>query len=113
VDEDRVYLSVVTLEELRHEVERLPDGRRRQRLDDWLRDDLPVRFEGRLLTIDDTVAHAWGVIVAKRDTIGRPISVMDAWIAATAQTHGLTLVTHNVADFEDSVASILDPWTTP
>lgn len=112
VDEDRVYLSVVTLAELRHGVERLPHGRRRRRLDDWLRDDLPLRFEGRLLAIDDTIAHAWGVIVATRDAIGRPIGVMDAWIAATAQAHGLTLVTRNVADFEGSVTSIVDPWTT-
>jgi predicted nucleic acid-binding protein len=110
VDEDRVHISVVTLAELRHGVERLPAGRRRQRLDDWLRHDLPERFEGRVLTIDAEVAQLWGTIVARRDAAGRPIGVMDAWLAALAETHELTLVTRNTADFEGSVASLLNPW---
>ncbi len=110
VDEDRVHISVITLAELRHGVERLPAGRRRQRLDDWLRHDLPDRFEGRVLTIDAEVAQQWGTIVARRDAAGRPIGVMDAWLAALAETHELTLVTRNTADFDGSVASLFNPW---
>ncbi len=111
IDEDRVFLSVATLAELRHGVERLPASRRRTRLDEWLRHDLPARFEGRVLAIDETIAAAWGVIVARREAKGRPIGVMDAWIAATAETHELTLVTRNTGDFRDAVTAILDPWT--
>ena len=60
VDEDRVYLSVVTLTELRYGIERLAVGKRRKRLDDWLQHELPLRFEGRILSIDSTVADACG-----------------------------------------------------
>jgi hypothetical protein len=111
VDEDRVYLSVVSLAELRHGVERLVDGRRRKRLDTWLCDELPLRFEGRVLSVDPAVADAWGRVVAERDAVGRPIGAMDALIAATARTFGLTLVTRNLSDFEGSVRAVISPWT--
>lgn len=110
VDEDRVFLSVVTLAELRHGVARLPAGRRRSRLDHWLREELPLRFEGRILPIDEAVASAWGDIVAQREAVGRPIGAMDAFIAAIAQVYDMTLVTRNVADFQASLASIVSPW---
>ena len=111
VDEDRVFLSVVTLAEIRHGVERLPRGARRTRLDTWLRDELPVRFEGRLLMVDEKVADGWGEVVARRETAGQPIGVMDAFIAATANVHALTLVTRNERDFEGTVEEIVNPWT--
>ena len=111
VDEDRVFLSVVTMAELRHGIERLPAGRRRKRLDEWLREELPRRFESRVLPIDAAVADAWGTIVAERERIGRPISTMDAFVAATAEVHGLTLVTRNAPDFRSSVKTLLDPWS--
>lgn len=111
VDEDRVFLSVMTVGELRHGIERLPAGRRRERLDEWLRDELPHRFEGRVLSIDAAVADAWGVIVAQRERAGRPIGAIDAFVAATAEVHDLTLVTRNASDFRSSVKTILDPWT--
>ena len=110
VDEDRVHLSVVTLAEIRHGIERLPAGQRRKRLDDWLRQDLLLRFEGRILPISPEIADAWGKIVARRDAIGRPISAMDAFIAATAETHALTLVTRDVAGFEAVVRKMVNPW---
>ncbi len=111
-DEDRIFLSVVTLAELRRGVERLANGRRRKRLDEWLRDDLPQRFEGRILPVDQKVADAWGLMVAKREDAGRPISVIDAFIVATATVHDLTIVTRNTSDFSPSDASVINPWTT-
>jgi predicted nucleic acid-binding protein len=111
VDEDRVFLSVVTVGELRHGIDRLPAGRRRARLDEWLRQDLPRRFEGRVVPIDAAVADAWGAIVARRERTGRPIGVMDAFMAATAEVHDLTLVTRNASDFRSSVTAVVDPWT--
>jgi hypothetical protein len=110
VDEDRVYLSVITLAQLRHGIERMDRGSRRQRLDAWLTDELPLRFEGRVLPVDAPVAEAWGRIVAARAGLGRPIGAMDAFIAATAKTHELTLVTRNAADFEPSLETIVNPW---
>ena len=110
-DEDRVFLSVVTIGELRHGIERLAAGRRRERLDEWLREELPQRFEGRVLPIDAAIANAWGTMVARRGRSGRPMGVMDAWVAATAEVHALTLVTRNAADFRSSGTTLFDPWT--
>ncbi|HXY99801.1 MAG TPA: type II toxin-antitoxin system VapC family toxin [Stellaceae bacterium] len=110
-DEDRVFISVITLAELRHGIERLAAGRRRRRLDEWLRDELPLRFEGRALPVDVAVADAWGRVMARGEAAGRSISTMDAFIAATAIAHGLTLVTRNAADFAGTVEAIVNPWT--
>ena len=111
VDEDEVFLSVVTFAELRHGIERLPAGARRRRLDEWLGRELPVRFEGRIVGVDGAIADEWGRLVARREARGRAIQAMDALIAATVQVHGLTLVTRNTADFESSVKLLLNPWT--
>jgi hypothetical protein len=111
VDEDQVFLSVVTFAELRHGIERLSSSARRRHLDEWLRSELPMRFEDRILLIDGAVADQWGRVVARRDAKGRPIHAMDALIAATAEVYGLTLVTRNVSDFQSSVKSLLNPWT--
>ena len=110
VDEDRVFLSVVTLAELRHGIQRLADGKRRRQLDAWLREELTLRFEGRLLPIDQPVAERWGEVVAQRETAGRPIGVMDAFIAATANVRQLKLVTRNEFDFRPTVKEIVNPW---
>ena len=111
VDEDRVFMSVVTLAELRYGVERMAASRRKERLDEWLRGELPVRFEGRILPISDIIANAWGKVVARSEAAGRPIGAIDAFIAATVETYDFILVTRNASDFESSVKSILNPWS--
>jgi len=63
-DEDRVFLSVISLAELRYDVERMAAGARLSRLERWLRDDLPLRFEGRIFPVDDDIAQAWGRVVS-------------------------------------------------
>lgn len=110
VDEDRAFLSVATLAELRRGVERLPKGRRRDRLARWLSDDLPVRFEDRILPIDRGVAEAWGVVVARGEKAGTTVGTMDAFFAATAEVYGLTLATRNVKDFGRLGIRLFDPW---
>jgi predicted nucleic acid-binding protein len=111
VDEDRVFISVITLAELRYGIERLAAGNRRKRLDRWLRNELPPRFEGRVLPVDESIADVWGRVVARSEAAGRPISVTDAFIAATVEVHKLTLVTRNASDFEPTLKSIVNPWT--
>ena len=110
VDEDEVFLSVVTFAELRHGIERLPAGRRRRQLDEWLRGELALRFEGRVVLIDGAIADEWGRLVARQEARGRPIAAMDGLVAATAQVHALTLVTRNATDFQASGKSVLNPW---
>ena len=109
-DEDRIVISVVSLAELHYGVERMAAGRRRHRLEQWLQHDLPLRFESRILPVDSNVAEAWGKTVSHHEAAGRPIGAMDAFLAATAETHRLTLVTRNVSDFP-LLKAILNPWT--
>ena len=60
-DEDRIFISVITIAELRYGIERLPAGARRNRLDAWLKEQVPQRFEERLLAVDaDTALHILG-----------------------------------------------------
>jgi hypothetical protein len=109
-DEDRLFISVVTLAELRHGVGRMASGRRRRQLDEWLRGDLPMRFDGRILPIDIAVADAWGRVVARHESSGRPIHAVDAFLAATALANSLAMVTRNASDFAVSGVPVVNPW---
>ncbi len=111
VDEDETYLSVVTITELRYGIERLAAGVRRKRLDDWITQELLLRFDGRILPVDLTIADECGRLVARSEALGRPIDPRDAFIAATAEVYGLTLVTRNVSDFQPTTKMVFTPWT--
>jgi predicted nucleic acid-binding protein len=109
-DEENLFLSVVTLAELRYGVERMASGSRRRRYEQWLEYELPLRFEGRILPVNQGIADAWGRIVALCASNGSPISAIDGFLAATAEVHGLTLVTRNVPHFT-VLKTVLNPWT--
>lgn len=110
-DEERIFLSVITLAEIKFGIERLAPGRRRDSLETWLGDELISRFDGRLLSIDEQIAQTWGRIVASCTALGRPIGIMDGFIAATAAEHKLTLVTRNGGHFANAKISLLNPWS--
>ena len=82
-------------------MERLAPGRRRSRLDQWLREALPTRFEGRIVPVDQEVADACGRLLAQARRAGRGLEAMDALIAASCAARDLVLATRNVADLED------------
>jgi predicted nucleic acid-binding protein len=109
-DEDRLFLSVITLAELRLGAARLAAGERRSRLDRWIGEELPGRFEGRILGIDREVAEAWGRLMAASFARGRRMNLMDCFLAAQATVNSLTLVTRNGADFEGFGGEVVDPW---
>jgi toxin FitB len=102
-----LYLSVLTLGELRKGVEALPTCERRLRLMDWLEVDLPAFFSGRVLMFDLPVADRWGRLQAEA---GRPLPAIDRLLAATALQHGLSLVTRNSRDFAYPGLDVLNPW---
>ena len=110
VDEDRVFISVISFAEIRRGIEMLAAGRRHERLATWLAEELPLRFEERILDTDRQVADTWGVLMARGQKIGLTLGSMDAIVAATAEAHGLILVTRNVKDFRRLEISLLDPW---
>jgi toxin FitB len=110
-DEDRLFLSVVTLAELRYGVERLPVGRKSAQLQEWLETELAGRFEGRVVVVDEAVAATWGKLLAKADAAGRPLGAMDGFLAATATVHQMTLVTRNEMDFGAVAIKTFNPWS--
>jgi predicted nucleic acid-binding protein len=111
VDEDRTYLSVLTIAELRRGIERLAIGRRRTVLASWLDTQLVDRFEGRLLPVDRDIADAWGRLTARLERLGRKVAAMDSLIAATAECRDLRVVTRNTADFGPAGIPVVNPWT--
>ena len=109
-DEDHLHLSVLTFAEIRHGIERLPPGAKRDRLRRWLEVDLTDRFEGRVLAVDRAIAETWGVIMARAGSLGVTLPTMDTLLAATAEHLGLTMVTRNVRDLGRAGVVVVNPW---
>lgn len=110
VDEDQTFISVATVAEIAFGVGRLEAGRRKSALELWLDVDLSDRFGSRLLPLDRETALIWGELMAGARRAGRGLAVMDAWIAAAALRHGLTLATRNSKDFAGLGVTLFDPW---
>ena len=110
-DEASLYLSVITLGEIEKGILKLrkADPRRSQKLTAWL-GKVEQRFAGRILPLDTAALHVWAQISAHTELAGQPLPVMDSLLMATAQCHGLTIVTRNAQDFAP-YPLILDPWT--
>jgi predicted nucleic acid-binding protein len=104
-----LYLSVLSLAELRKAAARLSDPERRAQLLAWLDHDLPLRFAGRLLPVDAAVAARWSELSARALEGGRALPVLDGLLLATAAAHGLTLVTRHAAELRDRGVAVLDP----
>jgi predicted nucleic acid-binding protein len=102
-----LYLSVLSLGEIRQGIEGVADAAFRQTLTDWLEVELPNWFVGRLLDIDTQVADRWGRVQA---SAGRTLPAIDGLLAATALQHDLTLVTRNTRDFEGLNLQLVNPW---
>jgi hypothetical protein len=111
VNEDETYLSVVTITELRYGIERMAPGARKRHLDKWLQQELLVRFEGRVLPVELAIADECGRLVARSEAHGRPIEPRNAFIAATSEVYGMTLVTRNISRFQPTLKSLFTPWT--
>jgi predicted nucleic acid-binding protein len=110
-DERQLYLSVLTLGELRKGIAKLPSGDKKHRLAAWVDSALVERFEGRVLPVDIRVASAWGEMSGTCERAGRPLPVIDGLIAATARVHGFTVVTRNSTHFADCDTPTVDPWS--
>ncbi len=109
-DERLLYLSVLTLGEIRKGVAALPQSRKRTNLESWLDIDLQVRFARKILPIDPGVADRWGLMVSEAKARGKSLPVIDSLLAATALHHNLTVVSRNISDFVLSKVPVLNPW---
>lgn len=110
LDVDSVYLSAITIGEVSKGIEKLPDAPRKDALRAWLNDDLLVRFDDRILSLDVDVMLTWGRLTAQMERIGRLLPAMDSLIAALAIHHNCSLVTRNEDDFKGTGATIINPW---
>lgn len=109
-DENLLYLSVLTLGEIRKGLLTLKDASRRVHLEAWLDSDLVLRFAGRILAIDQAVADRWGRLAAQ-EMAGSLLPVIDGLLAATALHHNLTFVTRNTKDVAATGVPLFNPWT--
>ncbi|HKW74297.1 MAG TPA: type II toxin-antitoxin system VapC family toxin [Terriglobales bacterium] len=109
-NESLLYLSVLTLGEIRKGIAFLRNSPRRVVLEAWLGSDLAVRFANRILPVDESVADRWGRIAAESTAEGSPLSVIDGLLAATALHYNLTLVSRNVKDFATTGVPLFNPW---
>lgn len=106
-----LFVSVLTMGEIRRGIDRLPDDKKRKELAVWLEHELPAWFEDRVLPIDLAVADRWGRLLAQ---VGRPVPSIDSLLAATALKYKLRLVTRNAKDFDYPGLEVIDPWqSTP
>lgn len=107
IEKDSLYLSVLTLGEIRKGVDKLPDSHRKQILSVWLEQEIPRWFESRLLNIDAEISDCWGKLQAQTK---RPLPAIDSLLAATALQHDLCLVTRNIKDFDYPNLKLLNLW---
>lgn len=109
-DEASLFISVITLGEIEKGILKLraTDKRRSQKLTAWL-GKVEQRFAGRILPLDTAALHVWAQLAAHAELDGQPLPVMDSLMMATAQCHGLTVVTRNVQDFA-RYPQVLNPW---
>lgn len=110
IGEEKIYLSVITIGEIKKGVEKLPDSRRKSELAEWLKDDLLTRFKDKILPIDTDVMLVWGELVASLERQGRKMPAMDSLIAAIAVHGKLNLVTRNEDDFTHTGVAVINPW---
>jgi tRNA(fMet)-specific endonuclease VapC len=110
VDEDKVFLSAITIGEIKRGIEKLADSTRKSALQAWLEDDLLMRFGARVLPVDAAVMLVWGQLVADLDKRGKPMPAIDSLIAATCLRGKLDLVTRNESDFVQSGVTVINPW---
>jgi tRNA(fMet)-specific endonuclease VapC len=112
IDDEHIYLSVITIGEIKKGIEKLPDSARKETLSEWLEEDLLNRFQGRILGVETSVMFTWGTLTAKLEQQGTPMPAIDSLIAAIALHGNLTLVTRNVQDFQESNVTLFNPWTS-
>jgi len=111
LDESDLFLSTITVGEIKKGIERLlPESRRKQALTIWLENGLLKRFSGRIYPVTVEVMLRWGLMYARLEASGQTVSTMDSLIAATALSHGVVLITRGEDHFRPTGVEIINPW---
>jgi len=105
-----LYVSVVSIAEIRKGILLLPEGKKRRKLEGWLVSELLPSFAGRVLPLGEEEMCEWAALQAGAERAGHRLPVIDSLIAATARFHGLTLATRNINDFQHCNILLQNPW---
>lgn len=106
-----VYLTAITLAEVRHGLNNMPAGKRQAQLHDAVEALFENEFAGRILPFDEAASFCYAQLVVERARAGRPVQAFDAQIAAIARARGATVATRNTKDFEQCGVALVNPWT--
>jgi predicted nucleic acid-binding protein len=105
-----LFVSLVSIAEIRKGILLLPEGRKRTKLGSWLESELLPAFANRVIPLGDVEMKEWASLQAETEKKGHRLPVVDSLIAATARCHGLTLATRNIQDFRHCGIPVLSPW---
>ena len=108
--EDALFLSAITIGEIKKGVERLETSHRKTELQVWLNNGIIRRFGDRILPLDAQTMLVWGSLSARMGKAGQPMPVMDSLLVATAMQNNLILATRNVSDFLACGVQVINPW---
>jgi predicted nucleic acid-binding protein len=109
---DLLYVSVVTFAEIRFGIELVNEVTRRMELNEWLEHKLRPMFEDRVLEVSEDILLRWRLLVEEGRKSGHTFAEPDLIIAATAQHHGLTVVSRDTSEYQMANVPVLNPWTT-
>jgi toxin FitB len=110
IDQENLYLSVITIGELTKAIHKVADPIRKRKLAMWMEEELLTRFEGNIIPLDHEVMFRWGEITARLEKSGTQLPAIDSMIVAIVLTHRLSLVTASQDDFEKTGIQIVNPW---
>jgi predicted nucleic acid-binding protein len=108
---DLLYVSAVTLAEIRFGIELVTDATKRAELNDWLAHRVRPMFEQRVLAVTEDIMFKWRLLVEDGRRAGHTFSQPDLIIAATALQHGLTVVSRDTSDYARARVAVMNPWS--
>jgi len=110
LDEKNLYLSVITIGEIKAGIEKLDNGSKKEKLLHWLENDLLNRFHKKIIDIDTDIMLQWGVINHRLKNLGKALPIMDSLIGATSEVNDYILITRNEKDFKNLNIKIINPF---
>jgi toxin FitB len=113
LDPTSVYISVITIGEIRKGIEKLPVSKRREHVTAWLENDLLIRFQGKIADVTTEVMLTWGALIGRLENEGKPMPAIDSLLAAIALHGNYVLVTRNDEDFKNAGITVVNPWKMP
>ncbi|MGV1901343.1 type II toxin-antitoxin system VapC family toxin [Agrobacterium sp. 22-3674b3] len=108
---ETLFISAITIAELRFGIAAMPSGRRQTILRDRLEGEVLPHFSGRILSFDLTTSQFYSELMARARASGKAIGTADGYIAATAAANGLTISTRDTSPFEAAGVKVINPWS--